>query len=133
MHTSDLRDELLNTLDRLAAERASAWPRIVAAVRQDRPVATGAGELMLVADADLVDAETLRDRFGGDGRLAVAAVLHGDTDPHTVTLTTDGLPVSRLWHQGDSSDQVYAERWTRGALVFAGWVDAASRRLVQGA
>ena len=47
-------------------------------------------------------------------------------------LTSDGRHYSPLgWHEGPEAEWVYVERWTADGRTFHGWVDSASRRLVQ--
>lgn len=49
-----------------------------------------------------------------------------------VMLSADGRSWIDGWHRGPESDEaVYVEKHTTGGAVFHGWVDSASRRVVQ--
>lgn len=59
-------------------------------------------------------------------------VVRHTVAPEMVVMTTDGRPAEfGVWHEGASTDSVYYERWTANGRVAHGWVDAASRQLVQ--
>lgn len=48
------------------------------------------------------------------------------------TATADGRSYIAEWHRGaESGDAVYVERVEHGAVVFHGWIDPISRRIVQ--
>lgn len=65
------------------------------------------------------------------------AVLAGTATPDRIVATSDGrgLAVPFAWHAGDSGAEVYFERYAVEAgelrMVSHGWIDAASRQLVQ--
>lgn len=109
-------------------EFASAWEGMVARVRRQvdfrSPIRTGWGGTLIIASA-------------GYGQIAPnseeeAAVLRHEADPVSVELSEDGRGFrTDVWHEGDSSDVVYVERWEEGQRTFHGYVDATSRKLVQ--
>lgn len=67
-----------------------------------------------------------------DEDVFLAAVLDETLQPAEVTLTMDGRAAfTSEWHQGPETDWVFVERWTPLGRVFHGWVDSASRRLLQ--
>lgn len=43
----------------------------------------------------------------------------------------DGGTVGTTWHQGESEEQVYYERYRNGQRTAHGWIDAASRDITQ--
>jgi hypothetical protein len=59
-------------------------------------------------------------------------VQRGAVRPDSVMLSADGRHWLDAWHRGDESDSaVYVERHTIGGAVFHGWIDSASRRIIQ--
>lgn len=65
------------------------------------------------------------------GAVPVDTVLLGTAQPLEVTATSDGMGYLPEWHDGDSDDLVYVERYSPQGREFHGWVDRTSRRLVQ--
>ena len=68
-----------------------------------------------------------------DGPMVVAAVDRPTADDVRWTLTVDGGPALIDWHAGLESDEspVRYERWTMAGRLSHGYVDPASRRIVQ--
>lgn len=60
-----------------------------------------------------------------------AAIIAGEICVERWTGTADGRSYRGEWHTGESTSDVYAERWEQGARVFHGWIDAGSRKIVQ--
>lgn len=58
-------------------------------------------------------------------------VLSGAAKPIEATLSADGRSWAPVWHEGPSGEGVYVERWDATGVVFHGWVDVVSRRIVQ--
>ena len=52
--------------------------------------------------------------------------------PVEVTLTSDGRHYDRNgWHEGPTAEDIRVERWTPQGMVFHGYLDSVSRKLVQ--
>ena len=52
--------------------------------------------------------------------------------PVEVTLTSDGRHYNRQgWHEGPTAEDIRVERWTPQGMVFHGYLDSVSRKLVQ--
>jgi len=61
------------------------------------------------------------------GALTVVGVQNDE-----VALSSDGVYWISDWHAGPEADEaVYVERLSAGRRIFHGWVDKASRRIVQ--
>lgn len=61
-----------------------------------------------------------------------ADVIAGKVPAAGCTATEDGRHADfGNWHVGDSAGEVYCERYTAEGRVFHGWIDAATRQLVQ--
>lgn len=58
-------------------------------------------------------------------------VVAGRIRPESVMLSSDGRHWLDGWHHGDEADAIYVERHMTGGCVFHGYVDSASRRIVQ--
>jgi hypothetical protein len=59
-------------------------------------------------------------------------VLSGKAKPVEATLTGDGRTYDpRGWHSGPEAESVRVERWSTRGLEFHGFIDSASRKLVQ--
>jgi hypothetical protein len=70
------------------------------------------------------------------GVVPVESVLDGTAKPIAATLTSDGRSYFPAWHDdsvdGPCSDEsVYVERWTAAGRDFHGFIDKASRKIVQ--
>lgn len=60
------------------------------------------------------------------------SVLDGTATAESVTLTSDGRQaLTSEWHEGAEYEWVFVERWTAAGRVFHGWVDSATRKLLQ--
>lgn len=109
------------------AEAAEAWVNLVAVIQSSgaerlRAVRTGFGGAVVPVAA------TYPVNVAEDAVVARTAV------PEEILATEDGSWAEPgVWHQGPESDEptVYYERWRDGVRVGHGYVDAASRRLVQ--
>lgn len=99
--------------------QAEAFHAGLAYVRPMQQYETGAGPLLTVNSV-------------GYGQAELDRVLDGTADAIEAVLTEDGrMAVTWEWHEGHSWEQVYVERWDERGRVFHGWVDRASRKLVQ--
>lgn len=68
--------------------------------------------------------------FGNE--VSIESVLDGSAPALVATLTSDGRgAITNAWHEGVEHDWVYVERWTYRGRVFHGWVDSASRKILQ--
>lgn len=67
------------------------------------------------------------------GIVPVEDVLSGVAPAIEVLATSDGRGGVRTdcWHDGDSDDLVYVERYSDRGREFHGWIDSTTRRLVQ--
>lgn len=66
------------------------------------------------------------------GKVAVEDVLSGKAKAIEARLSADGRSWWSEWHQGESSGrECYVERYDETGLVFHGWIDQDSRRIVQ--
>lgn len=66
------------------------------------------------------------------GVVPTESVLDGSATAVEVTATSDGrMANTREWHDGDSADSVYVERYSALGREFHGWIDSTSRKLVQ--
>lgn len=68
------------------------------------------------------------------GNVETDAVLNGTAKPIEAVLTSDGRSYLPVWHKADDGPEtssVYVERWTVAGMDFHGFVDAASRKIVQ--
>jgi hypothetical protein len=91
----------------------------LAYVRPMQQYETGSGMLLTVNSV-------------GYGHAELDRVLDGTADAIEAVLTEDGrTAVTWEWHQGHSWEQVFVERWDETGRAFHGWVDKASRKLVQ--
>lgn len=58
--------------------------------------------------------------------------IAGDGTAASAVLTADGRGYDTSgWHDGPEADSVYVERWTAEGRAFHGWIDSATRQLVQ--
>lgn len=67
------------------------------------------------------------------GKVSIESVLAGEAAAIEITATQDGRGYIAEWaREGESSGEaVYCERWTAEGRAFHGWIDAASRKIVQ--
>jgi len=66
------------------------------------------------------------------GQVPAEAVLDGSAKPIEARLSADGRSWESAWHEGElSGRECYVERHDATGCVFHGWIDQASRRLVQ--
>jgi hypothetical protein len=118
--------ELQAILDGYTAEYNAAWSNIVAAVaargtpNRLTPIRTGFGGALIVHQVSY-------------GHVDVDAVLDGTAAPLEALLTEDGRGADIFtWHTGEQTgESVYVERWTPAGRTFHGYVDPASRQVVQ--
>lgn len=67
-----------------------------------------------------------------DGPMIVAAKELTWDGRTRMVLTSDGLPREREWHEGPDSDNwIRAEVYSSDGLIFHGYVDSVSRKVVQ--
>jgi hypothetical protein len=84
--------------------------------------------------------EVYSPNYGGDlvvatlgfGHVRYQDVIDGLAKPVAASLSADGRGFdSETWHKGPEAEAVYVERHDARGCFFHGWVDSASRRLVQ--
>lgn len=79
-----------------------------------------------------VDGITLTVAQASYGKVDVADVIAGVAAPVEAIATSDGRHADLSgWHEGQSSDQIFFERYDARGRVSHGWIDRTSRRLVQ--
>lgn len=59
------------------------------------------------------------------------SIIAGEVCVERWTGTTDGRGYRGEWHTGEISGEIYAERWEQGQRMFHGWIDCASRKILQ--
>lgn len=66
------------------------------------------------------------------GHVPYELVERREATPEAVWLSEDGRAFDTTrWHEGPEAQAVYVERWTPIGRAFHGWVDSASRRMIQ--
>jgi hypothetical protein len=84
---------------------------------------------------EAIGAEMIVNQCGwsreAEAEFGIDAIIAGEVAAERWTITQDGRGYIAEWHQGESADAVYVERWEDGGRAFHGWVDVTSRKIVQ--
>ena len=94
---------------------------------------------MTITSTDLTAGETF-ESIGGPtltvtslsyGLVPLDEVLDGTARPVAAIATQDGRWIVGGWHEGPEAEAIYFERYDSTGRTSHGWIDSASRRLVQ--
>lgn len=67
-----------------------------------------------------------------EAEFGIEAIIAGTIDPDRYWIATqDGRGMIAAWHEGESAEAIYYERWSADGSGAHGWIDAESRRITQ--